>query len=37
MPMVFRYFDKIDVDKKAYVTLNDIADFIDKQPERKGK
>lgn len=37
MPMVFRHFDKIDVDKKGYVTLNDIADFIDKQPDRKGK
>jgi hypothetical protein len=37
MPMVFRHFDKIDADKKGYVTLNDIADFIDKDAERRGK
>lgn len=35
MPMVFRNFDKIDADKKGYVTLDDIANAIDKQPEPK--
>ena len=37
MPRVFRDFDKIDVNKKGYVTLNDIVDFIDKNADRKGK
>ena len=37
MPMVFRNFDKIDADKKGYVTLNDIVNAIDKQAEHKGK
>ena len=37
MPVVFRNFDKIDADKKGYVTLDDIVNAIDKQAERKGK